>query len=269
MIEIANKEQLEEIMQLLHTDVDNNFFFIGDIEQFGINSNIHKTLIKTIDNKIKTVLIVFNQTLLFYDPEFRLSWEEIESLINEYKISNINLSEKMFEHFRFNFESISRFTIHAQTLAKLDKKINIDSSIVQKATIDDIPHIVWSRLKIAEFSSFSQSYQAEFQSYLHSFKSGVLNPFIIKNEIDGVISCATIGINAGKISVIGGIFTLEKYRNQGLAKQVTGALANWIMDQNRTPVLFYHNPVAGQIYTQLGFEPIGKVYTVVLKENHV
>lgn len=51
-----------------------------------------------------------------------------------------------------------------------------------------------------------------------------------------------IAINAANISIIGGVFTLEgAYRKKGYASQVVGAISNFVIDNNRIPMLFYHN----------------------------
>lgn len=66
------------------------------------------------------------------------------------------------------------------------------------------------------------------------------NPFIIKLNNE-VVSCALIAINAANISIIGGVFTLEEHRKKRIClHEVVGAISNFVIDNNRIPMLFYH-----------------------------
>ncbi|MCT4469484.1 GNAT family N-acetyltransferase [Mycoplasma sp. HS2188] len=263
MIIKAQKKDIKEIKDFLNIDSDKNFFFIGDIDAYGIESKVHKTLIKVEQNKIIAVLLIFNQTLLFFDPYSKLQWEEINEIIVENNLKNINISDTMFDKIAFNLTNKNKYTIHKQMIAKLEHKTNIDTSGVIKAEFVDVPQIVESRMKIKEFGDFTNNHQQELELYIESFKAGISNPFIIKDN-NMVVSCALISINADNKSFIGGVYTLNEYRNQGLGSKVVAKLSNWIIDQGKIPMLFYHNPSAGKIYRSLGFKEIGSLYTVVI-----
>ncbi|MCR8966836.1 GNAT family N-acetyltransferase [Mycoplasma zalophidermidis] len=272
MIIKATEGQKNSILDFLNKDLDNNFFFIGDIENFGLHSKIHSTYVKlSSNNEIVAVLLIFNNTLLFYDPFFKLHWNEIIEMVDKHKLININISEKMYERFMDNFNN-HRFKVHKQYLAKLNSFINLDTSKAKEATKDDVKLIVESRLRIPEFTEFTSDFVNEYNSYLESYESGVSHPFIIKSSSGKVISCATIAINASNKSVIGGVYTLPEFRQLGLASIVVAALSNWILNRGNQPILFYHNPKAGKIYHSLGYEDIGILYTIVvndIKEKNV
>ncbi|WP_029608785.1 GNAT family N-acetyltransferase [Mycoplasma simbae] len=267
MIQKANLSEVLTIKEFLNLDKDNNFFFIGDIDNFGLHSNIHTTLIKKNNDQIQSVLIIFGTTLLFFDPHKNLTWDEIRSLIIENNLKNINLSDKMFSFWADKFQDSNIYEIHKQYLARLDQKNEtVDISEVIKASKEDLESIVKSRLKIAEFSGFSKDFDYELNIYTNSFDSNVLNPFIIKQN-DEVISCATVAVDAGEVSIIGGVYTLDTHRKQGLASKVVTALSNWLIERQKTPCLFYHNPKAGSVYRKIGFKEVGNLYTIVVKEN--
>ncbi|MBU4691920.1 GNAT family N-acetyltransferase [Mycoplasma sp. ES3225-GEN-MYC] len=266
MIIKATEAQKNIILDFLDKDVDNNFFFIGDIENFGLHSKIHSTYVKlSPDNEIVAVLLIFNNTLLFYDPFSQLHWNEIIEIVNKNKLININISENMYKRFSDNFNS-KRFNVHKQYLARLNSFVNLDTSRAIEATKEDIKLIVESRLKIPEFTEFTSDFVNEYNSYLESYESGVSHPFIIKSSSGKVVSCATIAINASNKSVIGGVYTLPEFRQSGLASIVVAALSNWILSRGNQPILFYHNPEAGKIYHSLGYKDVGILYTIVIND---
>lgn len=264
MIRKAHKDEYNSLMEFLQLDSDNNFFLIGDLETFGIESKIHCYYVYEIANKIAAVLLRFNQTFLYFDPNNKLSWDQIINFASEHKLNNINISEKMFIHNQQHYMSNSSFVIHKQYLAKLTQKTSIDTSGVVKAQREDIENIVKSRLTIAEFKDFFNTFDKELQLYLEAYDAGVSNPFIIKDKNNTVLSCATVQINVTDRAFIGGVYTIDSHRKQGLASKTVAALANWIIEQNKTPMLFYHNEKAGRIYQNLGFKNIGILYTIVI-----
>ncbi|QBF34877.1 GNAT family N-acetyltransferase [Mycoplasmopsis phocirhinis] len=265
MILKATQNDINSVKHFLNLDADKNFFFIGDIDSYGVESTIHKTLIKVEQDEIVAVLLIFNQTLLFFDPYSKLCWSEINEIILQNNLKNINISDDMFKKIEKYVKNENKYVIHQQIMAKLNHKININTDEVSKAELKDIPKIVESRLKIKEFANFANEYDHELKVYTQSFTAGISNPFIIKNENNDVISCALIAINADNKCFIGGVYTLNQYRKQGLASKVVAKLSNWIIEQQKIPMLFYHNPEAGSVYRSLGYEEIGSLYTIIVK----
>ncbi|MFA5843085.1 MAG: GNAT family N-acetyltransferase [Candidatus Gracilibacteria bacterium] len=103
------------------------------------------------------------------------------------------------------------------------------------------------------------------------FKEGIKTP-ITKNELNRIIlheqflirknkkiiSAAHISGLSKNYFQIGGVGTLEKYRNQGLAKQVVSALCKTFLAQGKTGLLFTRNDnsPAQKVYETLGFKPV-------------
>ncbi|BAW18575.1 N-acetyltransferase [Mycoplasmopsis bovigenitalium] len=264
MLRKANELETKKIIEFLNQDSENNFFLIGDIEAFGLHSNIHTTFIFELESKIKYVILIYNQTLLYFDPYYLIDEKIINYFIEKEGVKNINISSKMFENLSVFFNQKNRFDVHKQIISKLEQKIIQDKNIATKAQSQDIELIVKSRMKIDEFKDFRNDYEKELKLYKQAFDSNVSNPFIIKINNE-VVSCALIAINAANISIIGGVFTLEEHRKKGYASQVVSAVSNFVIENNRIPMLFYHNQKAGKIYEELGYKPIGHLYTIVVK----
>lgn len=85
-------------------------------------------------------------------------------------------------------------------------------------------------------------------------------------EADGEI-CAAALTNAEirEQAMIGGVFTPPAHRGRGYSQAVVSALCQVLMDEGRQPVLYWINPVAGGVYSKLGFRAIGRWRAVRLQ----
>ncbi|QSF13824.1 GNAT family N-acetyltransferase [Mycoplasma sp. Mirounga ES2805-ORL] len=260
---LANDKMKASILKFIYKEPLFNLFLIGDIETYGLNTDFMSTYVNEGD-EIKVVVLKYNTTLLFYDPNELITEADLREIIKLHKIKNIHISEINFLRFKVIFdEDKKKYSIHEQFISKLDKKYDGDISLVSKSTISDCEAIVKSRLLIDEFEGFRGSYKDELASYKRQLQNPNLVSFIVKKD-ELVVAHSAISITTNEAAMIGGVFTLNEYRKNGYATQTTAALANWILDKNLMPILFFHNQKAGSIYHKIGFKDFGKVYTIVV-----
>ena len=82
-------------------------------------------------------------------------------------------------------------------------------------------------------------------------------------------SCALLNVEGVDAGLIGGVYTLPASRGKGFASAVTAAISLDLQKDGKMPTLFYENPVAGRVYRQLGFEPVGKWAVLYLSATSV
>ncbi|KKB26634.1 Acetyltransferase, GNAT family [Mycoplasmopsis meleagridis] len=269
MIRETIKQDKMEIMMLLDKDPLYNLFLISDVSNFGLNNSFIKSYVIEEENKIEAFILIFNQTLLFYDPRKLLKTVDLVNLIEIHNIKNINVSEKMFLNLNdFVNKYFSKLNIHEQFFAKCNKLIEKETKNVLKASLEDIKLIVDSRINIPEFKDFlNNTYEKELELYEEAYKKGISHNFIIKDHNKNkVIAHAAIAASTDKAAMIGGVYCLKEYRNNGYATNVMIELTNFIIRNNKEAVLFYHNEKAGSIYRKIGYETFGKVYTLVIND---
>ncbi len=71
-----------------------------------------------------------------------------------------------------------------------------------------------------------------------------------------LVSAALLNIMSAEGGLIGGVFTRPEHRGRGWAAKCTAAVSLALQDQGRLPCLFYENPVAGRVYSRLGFREV-------------
>jgi uncharacterized protein len=75
---------------------------------------------------------------------------------------------------------------------------------------------------------------------------------------DGVIvSAALTNAETDTLGMIGGVYTAPKWRGHGLSQAICSGLCRELLATGRRPLLYWHYPPAGHVYTKLGFRPIG------------
>jgi predicted GNAT family acetyltransferase len=79
-----------------------------------------------------------------------------------------------------------------------------------------------------------------------------------------VVSAALTNAETATLAMIGGVYTDPAWRGRGLSQAVCSGLCAELEAANRQPVLYWHDPMAGRVYTKLGFRPIGSWRSVRL-----
>lgn len=264
LIKASDKDK-KEILSFLKKEPYYNLFIIGDIKQYGLNTDFMKVFVLKKESRIDSVVLIYHTTLLLYDPNCKLSFNDLNELIKEYKVKNINTAYSTYSRFKDDFANKNKYACHLQYFAILEKPYNGDTSLAVKAEENDIHKIVESRYKIDEFGDFVQgkSLEDEYKINLISFKNKVSEPFIIKKD-NQVIAHSSFAIQTEDLAIIGGVYTLKEYRNHGYASQVVTASSNYALAKNKKPLLFFDNPKAGKIYHKIGYKDFGKVVTIII-----
>lgn len=264
----ATDKDLKNIYSFLDTDRLLNFFFIGDIKTYGLNSEFMLVFISKDENdKVNSIVLIYYATLLIYDPYKLIQVNDLENLIKLHNIQTINISDKIYKHYASYFEiNQDIYEVNHQELAYCDKPVtDLDLSEVTRAKYEDLEKIVDSRMQINEFSALISNYQKELETYQNAYKKGVLDPFIIKKD-NKVVANSLVAIKTDDVVLVGGVYCLNEFRNKGYATKTVAALTNYIVnEEKKTAMLFYHNPAAGRIYHKIGYIPCGNLYTIAVK----
>ncbi len=94
-------------------------------------------------------------------------------------------------------------------------------------------------------------------------KIGRERAFVVEEEATRfrparIVSSALMNVEGKAAGMIGGVFTLPEARGKGYAAACVTALSLDLQRDGKCPTLFYENPVAGRVYTRIGFEGVGR-----------
>ena len=256
MFKLISEEHLPVTMAFLKKDPDLNLFFIGDIEQFGLQNDFMQVWLDDLKTP-HSALLRYRKNLLLYSDDLSFSPKEILGYIQRYDVDCFSCGEKVFEKMQSVFDPAC--LIKDCDMAKMTKiQAFQDSSLVRIATPEDARAIVESLCSIREFADYRLiDPDAETPIYQKRLQNRENFHFIIK-ENNRVVANANTSAMSSVSAMIGGVFTLPECRNKGYATAVVGRLCSFLLEHKITPILFFENPKAASIYHRLGFKDFGK-----------
>ncbi len=134
----------------------------------------------------------------------------------------------------------------------------------QPPFIDDVPIEAARRATMGDIDLLSAMYREAGPMYRSranvAEKLADSRVFVVEEPELGrraarICSCALLAPEGGDAGLVAGVYTLHAARNRGYAAAVVGALSLDLQKDHKLPVLFYENPIAGRVYSRLGYEP--------------
>jgi len=236
-----------------------NLFIIGDVEQFGLDVDFLEVYLQYNEYKITACILRYYRNVIVYSDVTSFIVDEMMDLINSFQYNRLSGKQLVIDRLiplltRNHKVEICYFcALYDKSLLKEEVKNT------RVARIEDIEKII-PLLKTVGF--YHDTYQ---ESTERKLKNNCGRIYYIQQ--DGLVTtsaCTTIETSVS--AMIGGVCTDINYRKQGLASHNVSKLCLDLINENKTPCLFFSNPDAGKIYHQLGFVDIG-MWTMIKFED--
>ncbi len=223
----------EMTMQFLGQNPGLNLFQIGDIENYGFDSDI-QTVWGTFDeNKALTgVLLRYRENYIpyFIDADQSVSYFK-DQISQDEDIKIISGKSDIVNQFKSCFEQ-------SLTIEEFDTK--------NRHSVERI------RQKIEDQSGRIYFIENENEKVICTVQTAA------ENENEKVICTVQTAAENSKSAMVVSVATHQDYRRQGLMAQALSRLCQDLLSEGKTLCLFYDNPEAGSVYHKLGFKMIGK-----------
>jgi uncharacterized protein len=258
MLKLISNREKDIALTFLKKDPDTNLFFIGDIEQFGLDNDFVQVWLDDFVTP-HTALLRYRNNMIITSDDLSFEPKEILGFIDRYHIACFSAGEACFLKMQPVFGP--QAYIKDCDMAKLTHIHAFKSNPkVHLATKQDARKIVTSLTKIDEFETFrSINIDTETVFYEQKIETSVCYFFVIE-ENGEIVANANTSAMSSVSAMIGGVFCLPDYRNHGYATAVVGQLCAFLLNKGITPILFFENPKAASIYHRLGFKDFGKWY---------
>ncbi|MGB4985707.1 MAG: GNAT family N-acetyltransferase [Erysipelotrichaceae bacterium] len=252
MLVLANKNDQNRILQYLNNNHLINIFIIGDILNYGFDQSFQKVYYEVKDDNICAVGLVFYQNFIVYsneDYDYEAMYQCYLSNGCQLLMGNEFSVSCLLDHF-----DTGKYFIKRQTFSVLvtKQRLHFDPT-VKIAHCDDVDDIIASHKSIEEFKDLYNDKLKELIVNRITSKEG--KHYIIKKD-NMVIAHANTAACTTNSCIVGGVFTMPSYRNNGYASTVLESLCSDMIDSGITPCLFYDNKKAESIYLKLGFKPM-------------
>lgn len=254
----ANEKHRFIIMDYCKSEPSINLFIMGDIENFGFDSEFQDVWMQELNDKLVGVVLRYHDNFIVYSKDLDMDIEEVNCLLSKMdskvisgKLSVINLLYPLVAE---NYNKKEMFFCELKDGSSLRKE---ETDIVV-AEYEDAMEIAETYGLIEEFKGmYSEDVQERYKQISTRIKTKEGIHMFMK-ENGKIISHGNTTAETSVAGMIGGIFTLPEYRNNGLGSKMVGALASSLISRGKSACLFFNNPDAGKIYYKLGFKNIDK-----------
>lgn len=259
MIRKLTADDNTSVMEFLCRERAFNLFIIGDIENFGYESDFQE-LWAEFDgkNKPKAVLLRYYHYYGLYAVGNYNAQEFADIIMRDTEAVMLSGKQPILDEIATCFPTAQRRELE---FAELDNALLLpfvpEHHVVSKATVDDIDAVFRLYGVIDEFTSTPSSTKA----FRNNMESGSARTFGYRMGSDFLALASTAAENSLSAMVVG-VCTHPHHRRKGYATLCLVALCRELLAEGRTLCLFYDNPEAGTIYHRIGFKNIGKWITL-------
>ncbi|EFF41432.1 GNAT family N-acetyltransferase [Mycoplasmopsis alligatoris] len=263
----AEQKDIERILQKANEKPLNNFFIIGDIELYWKKG--HKdtfVYFSEQDNKINSIYLVYFKTLLIYTTS-ELNYQDLFKLNSLHEIVNVlcldDYTQGQFKNY-LDFSKTKYYLKTEEALAFNYKNFTRENFQSKPLLVEDVAAFLESKKQINEFKMLGNSSDDDLKNYTEKLKNNTFISYVIKKD-NKIIASASSDSWSDKVACITGVFCLEEYRKNKYASDCLKNLVYHIVNNKKlTPLLFTDSPIAKQMYLNLGFELLDKLYLYVM-----
>ncbi|HAX71972.1 MAG TPA: GNAT family N-acetyltransferase [Firmicutes bacterium] len=256
MIRLLTEADRKPTLAFLGKQPGLNLFHIGDIENYGFDSEIQTVWGNFNDTgELNGVLLRYRDTYLPYFEGDEFDVTDFKKIIDQAQHAKVIQGEKVIiEKFLTCFDEYKQKECYFCELVD-DMRLQTFNHDIKVATPNDAKRILNLLMSIEEFDFGDRTSLESIQQKIED-KSGRI--YYIENEVGEVICNVQTTAENSKSAMVVGVATHPNYRNLGLMSQALSKLCHDVLAEGKTLCLFYDNPSAGSVYHRLGFKSIGK-----------
>ena len=238
-----------------------NLFIIGDVENYGFETDFQDVWVQINDNKIVSVILRYYKSLIIYSYKNDYNIDEMINHINNLDIKEISgkkiVIDRLLTKYK-DFKKNKETQFCSLRILKDVDTLNLKDNKIEKAEIRDLNELNNFICNIEDM--YTEEY---IESNTKQLKEKNIRIYFIKQD-DKIVSTICTCIETSFLAMVCKTYTDINYRNQGLATLMTYTLSKELVNEGKIPCLFYSSEVAGKIYKKIGYE-IDDNWSILLK----
>ena len=248
----CSEEHKKITLDYLYKNKELNLFMIGDILNYGFDSKF-QTVFMDIDREINSIYLIYRDNLVLSSNSSLIDKLFVSKLVDEFNIKNISGTKDIIDQLD-NLKDWRKQECFFASIKEIEK--DVDTSIVENLKLEDTKKLVDALNSV--FNS-----ETKIEVLEEEIKDETARHYVIYNN-DEIITHAGTSAECEGLAMIIGVFTMFGFRKQHNALKCVSKLCSDLLNENKTPCLFYSNPDAAKMYKMLGFKDVGE-YTLLKK----
>lgn len=253
-------EQKEAILSYIMAEPEMNLFFIGDIENFGIDSEEVDIFALGSEASFECLILRYLDYYLVYAQKETYDAKSVADFLKQRKVACISGKYAIIVPLTewFPHKKITRTYLSRCNLAKEFSLLQDVPVTIRKLTPEDAKAMIDLFLLIDEFAESYRGKESEMiQETKLNLKKGGNGVGAFYGEQLVAVAETTAENSLG--AMITGVCTHPDWRKKGIASAVVSKLCHSSLEKGLGFLcLFYHNPDAGKIYQKIGFVEMGE-----------
>lgn len=257
MIKLSEQDR-ERILEYVSLEPEVNLFFIGDVENFGVDCDEVSIYANEMNGTWDSLVLRYLGDYVIYSPHTAYDASAVSDFLKTQEVGMISGKADIVARLRDYFpERNFRTTIMTKcehVLIDYEAPIGIE---IRRLTTGDAEIITDLMMLIEEFRHSYQDRDTSVKKLRTSLNCGSMAYGVFKDGT--LVSTAQAGAGNSQSAMIVGVATHPDARGLGYASAVVSSVCSASFDEGKQFLcLFYDNPLAGRIYNRIGFLPFGE-----------
>ncbi len=258
---VLQEQDREEILSYVKKEPEMNLFFIGDIENFGVESEAVNIYLHEERDRWDFLILRFHRYFLLYSRYEDYNAQEAISFFRRQQPDCISGKTVLLKRIAAAFP---QWTIQSTYMSRCDHVAGCFSApeglTVRRLEPGDAAQAVELLSDIEEFSRTFKKEEREEQKRRMEEEMARGGKAAMGGFLEGrLVTIASTSAENSESAMVVGVATAETCRGRGYASAVVSALCRDCFGRGKKYLcLFYDNPVAGKIYNRAGFQELGE-----------
>lgn len=258
------------ILEYVMAEPEINLFFIGDIENYGVDSDEVEIFVQEVDIYVPGVGKMWDSLTLRYFDNYiiysRTDSFQLDPVIQFLKGRIVDSMNGKASIMRRIAPFFPKMRLEVQYLLKCSRvkenPVSVSEGELRLLTEEDAEKIVDLYLSVVETAPRYEKREKKIAERKSSLHKGGFGMGAFSGE--RLISVAEISAECARSGMIIGVATHPDFRGRGYAMKTVSALCEEAFGRGKEFLcLFYSNPDAGRLYKKIGFEEKGQ-YALML-----
>ena len=263
---ILQEKDREMILQYVRKEPEMNLFLIGDLENFGVESETVNFYLHEERERWDFLILRFHKFYIVYSQYEDYNAEEaIRFLKKQQEPDCISGKTVLLERIAPAFP---QWEIDSTYMSRCDavggdaenSLCETDGPMIRLLEKEDVPEAIDLLSSIGEFAKTYKKDDLDEQIRRMAEEMERGSKAAVGLFLDGrMVSVASTSAENSESAMVVGVATIPEYRGKGYASAVVQALCRDCFKRGKKYLcLFYDNPVAGRIYNRIGFKELGE-----------
>lgn len=258
---LLHEQDRDEILRYVGKEPEMNLFFIGDIENFGVENETVAIYLHEERDRWDFLILRFHQYFLLYSQYEDYNAQKAIEFLQGQRPDCISGKSVLLERIAPAFP---QWTIESTYMSRCDCAEDSFSGpeglAVRRLEKEDVPEAIDLLTDIQEFRRTYKKEEREEQIRRMAEEMAQGSKAAVGGFLDErLVTVASTSAENSESAMIVGVATASDCRGKGYASAVVSALCRDCFARGKKYLcLFYDNPVAGRIYNRIGFQELGE-----------